>query len=66
MLLALGVMHLGNVFVLNRIRRRGLRAREQRPPVPLGLVPAGRSRARRLFPDLEHAATPTGWRRPPG
>ncbi|MER5947330.1 hypothetical protein ABT127_14785 [Streptomyces sp. NPDC001904] len=33
-LLALGVMHLGNVYVLNRIRRRGLMEREQQPPVP--------------------------------
>ncbi|MCX5060961.1 MULTISPECIES: hypothetical protein [unclassified Streptomyces] len=32
-LLVLGVMHLGNVFVLNRIRRRGLMEREQVPPV---------------------------------
>lgn len=33
-LLVLGVMHLGNVYVLNRIRRRGLMEREQQPPVP--------------------------------
>jgi hypothetical protein len=33
-LLVLGVMHLGNVYVLNRIRRRGLMEREQTPPVP--------------------------------
>ncbi|WP_405586585.1 hypothetical protein [Streptomyces sp. NBC_01190] len=32
-LLVLGVMHLGNVYVLNRIRRRGLLEREQFPPV---------------------------------
>ncbi|CAL9510360.1 hypothetical protein [Streptomyces sp. enrichment culture] len=32
-LLVLGAMHLGNVFVLNRIRRRGALEREQRPPV---------------------------------
>lgn len=32
-LLVLGVMHLGNVFVLNKIRRRGLMEREQFPPV---------------------------------
>ncbi|NUP40095.1 MAG: hypothetical protein HOY76_24545 [Streptomyces sp.] len=32
-LLVLGVMHLGNVYVLNRIRRRGLLEREQYPPV---------------------------------
>ncbi|MFD5626177.1 MULTISPECIES: hypothetical protein [unclassified Streptomyces] len=32
-LLVLGVMHLGNVYVLNRIRRRGLMEREQLPPV---------------------------------
>ncbi|MEU6591274.1 hypothetical protein ABZ923_18980 [Streptomyces sp. NPDC046881] len=32
-LLVLGVMHLGNVYVLNRIRRRGVMEREQRPPV---------------------------------
>ncbi|MET8677771.1 hypothetical protein ABZW18_09315 [Streptomyces sp. NPDC004647] len=32
-LLVLGVMHLGNVFVLNKIRRRGVMEREQVPPV---------------------------------
>ena len=34
LLLVLGVLHLGNVYVLNRIRRRGLMEREQVPPVP--------------------------------
>ncbi|WP_371669557.1 hypothetical protein OG985_18950 [Streptomyces sp. NBC_00289] len=39
-LLVLGVMHLGNVYVLNRIRRRGVLEREQVPPVaPQGWVP---------------------------
>lgn len=33
-LLVLGVLHLLNVYVLNRIRRRGLIDSEQRPPVP--------------------------------
>lgn len=33
-LLVLGVMHLGNVYVLNRIRRRGMMEREHTPPVP--------------------------------
>lgn len=33
-LLVLGAMHLGNVYVLNKIRRRGAMDREQRPPVP--------------------------------
>ncbi|WP_149185012.1 hypothetical protein [Streptomyces sp. TRM49041] len=33
-LLVLGVMHLGNVYVLNKIRRRGTMDREQQPPVP--------------------------------
>ncbi|WP_371497886.1 hypothetical protein OG871_18200 [Kitasatospora sp. NBC_00374] len=33
-LLLLGVMHLGNVYVLNRIRRRGSLDKQQRPPVP--------------------------------
>ncbi|GGR53864.1 MULTISPECIES: hypothetical protein [Streptomyces] len=32
-LLVLGAMHLGNVYVLNRIRRRGMLEREQVPPV---------------------------------
>ncbi|MBM9619796.1 hypothetical protein [Streptomyces zhihengii] len=32
-LLVLGVMHLGNVWVLNRIRRRGVMERELTPPV---------------------------------
>ena len=43
-LLVLGVMHLANVYVLNRIRRRGVMEREQLPPVaPQGWVapPAG-------------------------
>lgn len=39
-LLVLGVMHLGNVYVLNRIRRRGAMDREQQPPVqPQGWTP---------------------------
>ncbi|MFB6539540.1 hypothetical protein [Streptomyces noursei] len=33
-LLVLGLMHLGNVFALNKFRRRGLMDREQTPPVP--------------------------------
>ncbi|WP_151480909.1 hypothetical protein [Streptomyces albicerus] len=33
-LLVLGAMHLGNVYVLNKIRRRGVMDREQQPPVP--------------------------------
>ncbi|MEV6326570.1 hypothetical protein [Streptomyces sp. NPDC051909] len=33
-LLVLGVMHLGNVYVLNKIRRRGVLERGQVPPVP--------------------------------
>jgi hypothetical protein len=33
-LLVLGVLHLLNVYVLNRIRRRGLMDSELRPPVP--------------------------------
>ncbi|MEV5984411.1 hypothetical protein AB0L85_05250 [Streptomyces sp. NPDC052051] len=38
-LLVLGVMHLGNVFVLNKIRRRGVLEQEQVPPVqPQGWV----------------------------
>ncbi|MFB0630043.1 hypothetical protein [Streptomyces sp. AB3(2024)] len=32
-LLVLGVMHLGNVWVLNRMRRRGIMERRQTPPV---------------------------------
>ncbi|MDR6975577.1 hypothetical protein J2X68_002261 [Streptomyces sp. 3330] len=32
-LLVLGAMHLANVYVLNRIRRRGVMEREQIPPV---------------------------------
>ncbi|MFG2597031.1 hypothetical protein [Streptomyces sp. NPDC048462] len=41
-LLVLGVMHLGNVYVLNRIRRRGMMDREQTPPVaPQGWTPPG-------------------------
>ncbi len=39
-LLVLGAMHLGNVYVLNKIRRRGILEREQRPPVgPQGWLP---------------------------
>ncbi|MFE6623608.1 hypothetical protein ACFZBP_26545 [Streptomyces sp. NPDC008086] len=38
-LLVLGVMHLGNVYVLNKIRRRGVMEREQVPPVaPQGWI----------------------------
>ncbi|MGW2549805.1 hypothetical protein [Streptomyces sp. NPDC001635] len=38
-LLVLGAMHLGNVYVLSRIRRRGAMEREQVPPVgPQGWV----------------------------
>ncbi|MER6502632.1 hypothetical protein ABT218_25470 [Streptomyces sp. NPDC001455] len=33
-LLVLGALHLGNVYVFSRIRRRGLMEREQVPPVP--------------------------------
>jgi hypothetical protein len=33
-LLVLGAMHLANVYVLNRIRRRGLLERQPVPPVP--------------------------------
>ncbi|MFG2675652.1 hypothetical protein ACPXCP_00605 [Streptomyces sp. DT20] len=41
-LLVLGVMHLGNVYVLNRIRRRGMMEREHTPPVaPQGWTPPG-------------------------
>ncbi|CAM5309650.1 hypothetical protein GCM10010345_45570 [Streptomyces canarius] len=32
-LLVLGAMHLGNVYVLNRIRRRVVMERERLPPV---------------------------------
>ncbi|MGD3106078.1 hypothetical protein [Streptomyces sp. YGL11-2] len=32
-LLVLGLMHLGNVFALNKFRRRGIMDREQTPPV---------------------------------
>ncbi|MEH6376424.1 hypothetical protein V7793_19165 [Streptomyces sp. KLMMK] len=32
-LLVLGVMHLGNVYALNKFRRRGIMEREQVPPV---------------------------------
>ncbi|WJY52132.1 hypothetical protein QRN89_21425 [Streptomyces chengbuensis] len=41
-LLVLGVMHLANVYVLNKIRRRGVMEREQTPPVPpQGWTPPG-------------------------
>ncbi|MEU7551288.1 hypothetical protein AB0B01_02810 [Streptomyces sp. NPDC044571] len=42
-LLVLGVMHLGNVWVLNKMRRRGIMERQQTPPVaPQGwTAPAG-------------------------
>ncbi|MEU8776692.1 hypothetical protein [Streptomyces sp. NPDC048606] len=32
-LLVLGFMHLGNVWVLNRMRRRGIQERQHTPPV---------------------------------
>ncbi|MEU0096954.1 hypothetical protein [Streptomyces sp. NPDC006267] len=41
-LLVLGVLHLGNVWVLSRIRRRSALEREQTPPVPpQGWTPPG-------------------------
>ncbi|MER7759900.1 hypothetical protein [Streptomyces sp. NPDC097619] len=42
-LLVLGFMHLANVYVLNKIRRRGIMEREHTPPVaPQGwTTPAG-------------------------
>ncbi|MCB5169969.1 hypothetical protein LG634_34855 [Streptomyces bambusae] len=42
-LLVLGFMHLANVYVLNKIRRRGIMERENTPPVaPQGwTTPAG-------------------------
>ncbi|MER5869016.1 MULTISPECIES: hypothetical protein [unclassified Streptomyces] len=42
-LLVLGVMHLGNVWVLNKMRRRGIMERQHTPPVaPQGwTAPAG-------------------------
>ncbi|MBP0460947.1 hypothetical protein [Streptomyces montanisoli] len=41
-LLVLGVLHLGNVFVLNKMRRRGIAERRHTPPVqPQGWTPAG-------------------------
>lgn len=42
-LLVLGVMHLGNVWVLNKMRRRGVMERQHTPPVaPQGwTAPAG-------------------------
>lgn len=33
-LLVLGFMHLGNVWVLNKMRRRGIMERQHTPPVP--------------------------------
>ncbi|QKW08763.1 hypothetical protein HUT18_22685 [Streptomyces sp. NA04227] len=44
-LLVLGVLHLANVWVLNKIRRRGVLEREQLPPVPPQgwLAPEGRA-----------------------
>ncbi|CAM5543088.1 hypothetical protein STENM223S_05180 [Streptomyces tendae] len=48
-LLVLGVMHLGNVYVLNKIRRRGLMEREQLPRPAAGLGgPDGRGLTRWL------------------
>ncbi|MFR9673700.1 hypothetical protein [Streptomyces sp. TR06-5] len=45
-LLALGVLHLGNVWVLNKYRQRSTMEREQTPPVePQGWVSAPRSGA---------------------
>ncbi|MDA5281148.1 hypothetical protein ACWGHM_12170 [Streptomyces sp. NPDC054904] len=39
-LLVLGVMHLGNVWVLNKMRRRGVMERQHIPPVaPQGWTP---------------------------
>lgn len=41
-LLVLGFMHLGNVWVLNKMRRRGIMERQQTPPVaPQGWTAPG-------------------------
>ncbi|MDX3586034.1 hypothetical protein OG920_28335 [Streptomyces europaeiscabiei] len=44
-LLVLGALHLGNVFVLNKFRRRGIMEREPVPPVPPQgwVTPTGRA-----------------------
>lgn len=44
-LLVLGALHLGNVFVLNKFRRRGVMERELTPPVPPQgwVAPTGRA-----------------------
>jgi hypothetical protein len=44
-LLVIGAMHLGNVYVLNKIRRRGALDRQQRPPVAPQAWPQQPSRA---------------------
>ncbi|MFP1627640.1 hypothetical protein ACLB9X_21275 [Streptomyces sp. 5K101] len=55
-LLVLGVMHLGNVYVLNKIRRRGVMEREQTPPVG----PQGWTRQSSADPWKGPAAGPAG------
>ena len=57
-LLVLGVMHLGNVYVLNKIRRRGLRPWRDRaePHGPLVARPLAAARADFARPRLPAAA----------
>lgn len=58
-LLVLGVMHLGNVYVLNRIRRRGVMEREQVPPRSArraGPPPPGAAPGPRRRPSAERGA----------
>ncbi|MFF3288119.1 hypothetical protein [Streptomyces sp. NPDC003023] len=55
-LLVLGIMHLGNVYVLNKIRRRGAMEREQTPPVG----PQGWTRQAPTGPWTAPAGGPTG------
>ncbi|MFF8956440.1 hypothetical protein [Streptomyces sp. NPDC014894] len=58
-LLVLGVLHLGNVYVLNKIRRRSRMEREMTPPVgPQGwTAPAGKAP---WTPPAPPAAGPAG------
>ncbi|MGW5065877.1 hypothetical protein ACWEQJ_07105 [Streptomyces cyaneofuscatus] len=53
-LLVLGVMHLGNVYVLSRIRRRSALEREQTPPV----APQGWTKPGPTGPGAAPAPTP--------
>ncbi|WP_299532548.1 hypothetical protein [uncultured Streptomyces sp.] len=58
-LLVLGVLHLGNVFVLSRMRRRSMTERRPAAPAPQGWAPQGRPDPRGPWTPPAAPAAPT-------